>query len=63
MIYPVDSAVHRLNNWGQVSIGRFQPTSRDTNNNSHSTSGGRTKEANKRSLVFVHQPPGGDDVT
>ena len=38
------------------SIGRFQPTSRDANNNKESTtSGGRTKEANER--YFVRVPP------
>ena len=44
-------------------MGRFRPTSRDTNNSGEKcmSSGGRTKEAIKRSFVFAHQH-GGDDV-
>ena len=45
------------------AIGPFPQTFRDNITIKKSaTSGGRTKEANERSFVFVHQH-GGDDVT
>ena len=45
------------------SIGGLQPISRDTdNNNEMYKSGGRTKGANEKSIVLVHQH-GRDDVT
>ena len=48
---------------GILSIGGFQPISRDTDDNGETNKcWGRTKGANERSIVFVHQH-GGDDVT